>query len=179
MKSSCILALIVFSLAATLRAQKQEQNMLERIQNPKMEASQMQNKQFGNSAGFKATRFEAGAFSVSKSAPVKSFSSRSFFGIKNPWLGGKAADTTASAFANRKARESETSFFTKSAKTSTAIDADKSADFSATLPRSMSPRSTTVEPKAQGGVDQFTQNLNEDLSIDDVRALLNKGKEKP
>lgn len=153
--------------------------MLERIQNPKMEANQMQNKEFGSSTGIKATPFEAGAYNVSKSAPVKSFSSRSFFGIKNPWFGNKTADTAASTYANRKAREAETSFFTKSAQTSTARDARKSADFSETLPRSMSPRSTTVEPKAQGGVDQFTQNLSEDLSIDDVRALLNKGKEKP
>jgi hypothetical protein len=138
-------------------------------------ADPMQGKSF-DSGAYKAGKFEAGAFSGVKAAPAKEFTTRSFLGIKNPWLGKAVFDTKASPYAGQAARDGDK----KVATDSYAIKDYESAGKTSPLDQervleAVEQKKAVVEPKAQGGVDQFTQNLSKELSIDDVRKLLNKG----
>ncbi len=138
-------------------------------------ADRMQGKSF-NSGAFKAGKFDAGGFSGVKAAPTKEFATKSFLGIKNPWLGKTVFDTKASPFAEKADRDGDK----KVATDSYAIKGYNPADKTSPLDQervleAVEQKKAVLEPKAQGGVDQFTQNLTKDLSIDDVRKLLNKG----
>lgn len=129
----------------------------------------------GSSTGIKT--FNTDKYGGVKGASVKTYETRSFLGLKNPWFGRKVFDTNASSLAKRDARESRKEFETDAFETKKFATSDKSSkDASVEVPASAQPRPYLVAPKAQGGVSQFTQNLKKDLTIDDVRDLLNKGK---
>ncbi len=136
----------------------------------------MQNKSFSDSGAFRADKFETAAFQGAKSASTKEFSTKSFFGIKNPWLGKDVYDTRASTIADRSARESDKKLATDGYDVRAYDPAAKTSPLDEERVKEVvEQKVAVVEPKAQGGVDQFTQNLSKDLSIDDVRDLLNKG----
>lgn len=158
-----------------LVAQQQEAGMLERIQNPKMEASRMQDKAFTSSGGLQVKSFNTGAFTGAKSASTGEFKTKSFFGIRNPWFGRTVFETGSSTFANRAAREGAKSFDTSPFAVGANSAANRTAPIDKQLPNAVRPRETTLPAKSQGGVDRFTQNLSDDLTVDEVRALLNKG----
>jgi len=152
--------------------------MLERIHNPKLEANPMQNRSFTSSPGLKVKEFNAGAFTGSKSASTGEFKTKSFFGIRNPWFGSTVYKTDSSSFANRSARENSKGFDTAAfAVKANSASNQKSSLADEQLPNSVRPRETVLPSKAQGGVDRFTENLGDDLTVDEVRDLLNKGKQ--
>ncbi len=152
--------------------------MLERIQNPKMEASRMQDKAFTSSGGMQVKSFNTGAFAGSKSASTGEFKTKSFFGIRNPWFGRTVFETGSSTFANRGAREGSKSFDTSTFAVKENSAANRRSSLTdEELPDSVRPRETILPAKAQGNVDRFTQNLSDDLTVDEVRDLLNKGKQ--
>lgn len=177
MKISHVLPALIFATSSLGMAQEQEQNMLERIQNPTMEANRMHNKTFQGGTGIQVREFQTGAFTGNKSATTKEFTTRSFLGMRNPWFGEKVYDSRAASIANRSALEASNTFTTASFAVDANSSANRSADISATLTDSMKPREAAIPSTAQGSVDQFTQNLDRDLSIDDVRKLLNKGQQ--
>jgi len=173
-----IAVLCLFSPVALIFGQQQESGMLERIQNPKMEASKMQDKAFSSGGGMQVKSFNTGAFTGSKSASTGEFKTKSFFGIRNPWFGRTVFETSSSTFANRPAREGTKAFDTSAF----AVKANSAANRTSSLvdeelPNSVRPRETILPGKAQGSVDKFTQNLSDDLTVDEVRDLLNKGKQ--
>ena len=185
--SACLLALA----ASAAPAQQQEQGLLDRIDNKgkrallAMDGSSKMDPSLTSSLGkqrFGATSAEVKAFGTSsfgglKSASVKSYGTRSFLGVRNPWFGKKIFDTYASTAGGRSARESSQAFDTRKFAVNDFAPGTKPdlADAATTVPTAAQPRPFVVVPKAQGGVDRFTQNVHKDLSIDDVRDLLNKG----
>jgi hypothetical protein len=183
---------LVAITAATAFAQQQEQGLIERIDakgklaiqsmdgrsksNPAL-ASDLSNKGFTTSSASMKT-FSTSSFGGVKSAPIKTFETRSFFGVKNPWFGKKVFDTYASTATSRTAGEGNKKFQTEAFAVS-EYDKSSRKDLvdANTLPsQDTKPRPYLVQPKAEGGVSRFTENLHKDLSIDDVRDLLNKGR---
>ncbi len=191
MKRAPLIACL-FAAAMAAHAQQQEQGMMDRIDAnwrrgmQAMDAHSKPSKDLGTSftnktfetgaAGMKT--FSTSAFSGVKGAEVKTFETRSFFGVKNPWFGKKVFDTYASRATERSATDSSKQFQTDAF---AVRDYDKSskkdlADAGTALPSGAQPRPYLVAPKAEGGISRFTQNLQKDLTIDDVRDLLNKGR---
>lgn len=184
--------LFLLVLAGLARAQQQEAGMLQRIDlntkramqamdvNAKPDpslASPLAAKSYQASA-FNAKTFNAGAYSGTKSASTATFETRSFLGIKNPWFGKRVFATDANREAQKAARESQQAFRTQTFATREYDQGRKadSHDASAEVPVAAEPRPYLVPGKTQGAMDRYTENLHKDLTIDDVRDLLNKGK---
>jgi hypothetical protein len=178
--------------AGIARAQQQEPGMLERIDlntkramqamdaNAKSDpslASPLASKSY-KAGAFEAKTFSVGAFSGTKSASAGTFETRSFLGIKNPWFGKKVFATDANREAQKAARESQQTYRTQAFAVRKYEQAGKAdlRDATAELPSAAEPRPYLVPGKTQGAMDRYTENLHKDLSIDDVRDLLNKGK---
>jgi hypothetical protein len=131
------------------------------------------------SSAFSARTFDAGTFHGTRSATTGTYETRSFFGIKNPWFGRKVFATTSSSLTERDAPGADRAYrsgaftvkdYATAGKTDGMVD-------DAVLPSAAAPREYRgPERNKRNGIDQFTQNLSKDLTIDDVRDLLNKGK---
>jgi hypothetical protein len=183
----CLLALIGIA-----RAQEQEAGMLQRIDlntkramqamdasakpDPSL-ASPLAAKSF-QANSFNAKTFGTGSYAGAKSAASGTFETRSFLGIKNPWFGKKVFATDANRVAQKAARESSETFRTQTFAVR-EFDQSRKADAGAAaaeVPVAAEPRPYLVPGKTQGAMDRYTENLHKDLTIDDVRDLLNKGK---
>ena len=166
-------------LAATMaaHAQMQEQGLKERLGKwDPTQVSSFQNKNFGGST-FATKNFTANTYGGVKSAPIKAFETRSFLGIKNPWFGKRVFDTYASRVTDRSASEAEKKYQTDAFAVGEYAKAGQKdlVDASVVVPNAAQPRPYLTPPKTPGVMDQFTGNLHKDLTIDDVRELLNKG----
>jgi hypothetical protein len=131
-----------------------------------------------DAGGFSAKTFGAREFSGTKSASLKTYETRSFLGIRNPWFGNKVYATATNSVVNRTAQGAAESYQTDSFGVKDYDKASKKdlVDAGAQVPTTEKPRPYLVAPKAAGVMDRFTENLQTELSIDDVRDLLNKGK---
>jgi hypothetical protein len=169
-------------MAMAAHAQQQEEGLLQRIENAKPDSKKVN---FMQNKGFAATTYGTKAYGTAtygglKGADVKTFETRSFFGVKNPWFGKKVFDTYASRSADRKAKETGQKFQTDAFAVQAYEKGQKKdlVDASTVVPDAAKPRKYLgrEQPDKKDGVDKFTQNLSKDMSIDDVRDLLNKGK---
>lgn len=140
--------------------------------------SPLASRSFSTANGTGIKTFNTDGYGGVKEASVKTYQTRSFLGLKNPWFGRKVYETDSAEFAKRTAKESREQFKTDRFETNKFAAGEKPDLKAATaeVPTSAQPRPYLVAPKAQGGVDRFTENLKKDLTIDDVRDLLNKGK---
>lgn len=140
-------------------------------------ANPMQKMSF-DTASVGTKTFSTSQFTGVKEAGVKTFQTRSFLGIKNPWFGSKVYDTYATHLANQTARESSEQYKTQTYEVRDFEKGHKNdvRDTSAEVPTDTQPRQYLIPGKRQGALDRFTENLHKDLTIDDVRDLLNKGK---
>lgn len=166
--------------AGVALAQEQEKGMLERIQNVRPDSkvvNPMQNQAFA-AGGFATKKFGASEYGGIKSAGIKSFETHSFFGIKNPWFGRTVFETSAENLGKREARESRDQYKASAYTVQEFAKAGKPdlTDTATAVPTAAQPRPYLVPGKTQSGVDKFTQNLQKELTIDDVRDLLNKGR---
>jgi len=184
--------LFLLVLAGIARAQQQEAGMIQRIDlntkramqamdaNAKADpslASPLAAKSYQASA-FNAKSFNTGAYSGTKTASTGKFETRSFLGIKNPWFGQKVFATNTNREAQKAARESQQTYRTQTFAVR-EYDQSRKADLrdaSTEVPTAAEPRPYLVPGKTQGAMDRYTENLHKDLTIDDVRDLLNKGK---
>ncbi len=117
---------------------------------------------FERTAGVDGT-FQTGSYTMT----------RSFFGIKNPWLGGKVIDVKS---ANTKTdmvipnlqREVETKGL---ADNRAAFDASKKANLQEDP---VVTKTHTLRAGAQGAMDAFGEQAKKEMSIEDIREILNK-----
>lgn len=166
---------VVFLGCGALNAQVQERKLIDRIQNPdRTMASPMQGKSFGGTGAATSGAFHGAvrSFGGADKAAVKPFAvTRSFLGIKNPWIGAKvypAVDAPlgkggAKALVDRVFPAGEASVRAAPLGSQTTVSTDKSVP--------------TVEFSgkggAQGALDQITDRIHREMTIDDVRELLN------
>jgi len=163
--------------AASVYGQTQEKKLMDRIKRPDMEmSSPMQGKAFGGKTGSLALR-QAGeskdSYAGVRDAYIKDFPyTRSFLGIKNPWFGGKVYDSkTADTFSKSVIVNADREVPVRKAEASGYYDAAKGANFGSPV---VPVRQYIPQPSAQGAVNKITDKINNKMTIDEVRELLNK-----
>jgi len=169
---------IAFFLSVSLPvsgfSQTQEVKLVDRIMHPNMElGNPLQSKSFSgtSSVPIKSSSKAGKGFYGLKDAETKAFPfTRSFLGVKNPWFGGKVFATKKTAPLSK--------YDAKKAGTDKTTDvvayygATKSADY---FGSPVVPLSTFVpRPAAGGAVSRISDKINQKMTIDEVRELLNK-----
>jgi hypothetical protein len=159
----------------SLMAQQQERKLLERIQRPDMQLeSQFQSKSYSGSSGpnFKSSPLSKKSYGANESPLIKEFSgSRSFLGIKNPWFGQRVFAAKSASLISRTGFDPSKSYDDKQASTATYVAASKKANSSKTeVPQ----KPFLVQGGAQGAMQQISDKVKKEMTIDDVRELLNK-----
>lgn len=168
-------ALLAF-VAVTASAQQQESEMLRRILEPpgQGDVSALQDVSYGEGTSFESSSYAIREYPGAKEADTSTFATKSFLGIKNPWFGKSVVETPTAALADKSAAAGSRTFGTSEFATDSANRVDQEAEIRNVVPTA---RAVTLEQMTRDGdlgVSQFTQNLEKDLSIDEVRELLNK-----
>lgn len=163
--------LLAMLIAQAAHAQQQEQTMMDRIMKPNLEqANPMGSKSF-KGASFAAGSFQgAGAYNGLKTAPTKTFGTRSFLGIRNPWFGKKVYETSAARELTRYVL-SDKAYASRTVETRAAVEDGRT---SSQAGRAVETRSFLGRGKAQGALDAVNPAAQSALSIDQVRDVLNR-----
>ncbi len=168
------LALIaVLAMPVPLRAQQQERKLLDRIQRPNMELTNpMQAKSFEGGGGVKIKTASIGKtpYDAGKTANLKEFSgARSFLGIKNPWFGNRVFETKAAPLSG--AANLNSSFPVRDAASGEFSASDKKARVASS---DLNLRPFLISGKSAQGLDQISDKISKEMTIDDIREILNK-----
>lgn len=170
-----ISAVLLLLISATLCAQEQEKKLLDRIQRPDMQlGSPLQSKGFSGvtGAGVKTSSFANKTLVTSESGTVREFSgTRSFLGIKNPWFGKRSYESKEALLSTRMGLDISKSYALKPA----AIEPYAAASKKAQAAKSRVPsKPFLLQGEAQGALHQISDKVKKEMTIDDVRELLNK-----
>jgi hypothetical protein len=171
--------LLVFLSGATWAvAQEQERRLWDRLQNPDMtKESPIKPKPF-NSDSVSANPgnpVRAGVVQVRESSMAnRDAATKSFLGIKNPWFGNTVFDTGSSSLASREAREAVKDFAVGEPAAARAFP------FSKPAANEKKPEVATSafagRGTAQGSLDQITDKIKKEMTVDEIRDLLNKSR---
>jgi hypothetical protein len=169
-------AWLVVGFPLWVSAQQQERGLMDRLLRPDMElGSGMQDKEFSGGGGFAAGGSVDGSrtFGGTRDASTGEFSGmRSFLGIKNPWFGSKVFDAgEAPLFSSGMADTLLRGYDTRQAGTKAYRDAGREA---AVDGDGVAVREFVVRGAAQGSLDSITGRIHQEMTIDEVRELLNK-----
>ncbi len=168
------LLLTLLMAVSCLHAQQQEEHLLNRLLNSR-------DKKFANPLGEKSFQGtpdlmvrgaadQKQAYGDKKNFATETFSTRSFLGIKNPWFGNKVFNTKTDEDWSKKAlNDAGKKYKVEKAQVQEYYQAGKSAEMKDT---SLEVRNAPVKGAAQGSLDETKKNL----SIDDVRQILNKNR---
>lgn len=168
-------AAISLLVPASLPAQQQEKKLLERIQRPDMElGSTLQSKSYQGASGPKIQAYPVSdkTYGTSQSRNMKEFQgSRSFFGIKNPWFGQLTYEAKPASLSPRGGAELSKSYSVNPAALTSYAASSRSANSS----KPQVPLQPFLVPgEAQGAMQQISDRVKKEMTIDDVRELLNK-----
>jgi hypothetical protein len=145
--------------------------MMDRIMKPNMELANPMGAKSFKGASFSAGAFRgAGAYQGVKTAPTKTFGTRSFLGIRNPWFGKKVYQTSAARELTRYVL-SDKSFASRTVETMTASEEGRA---SRQTGRAVETRSFLARGKSQAALDAMNPAAQSALSIDQVRDVLNR-----
>ena len=164
------------ALPAFLGAQEQERKLIDRIQRPNTELTNpLQGKTFlgGGGVEMKEAATGRGAYAGVKSAPMKEFSgTRSFFGIKNPWFGNRVFETkSASLSGGGGLGKLDAAYPVRDAATQEFSSSEKKANLGTS---EVPVRPFLDRGESQGAFEQLTEKIHKEMTIDDIRELLNK-----
>lgn len=169
------LILFFFLSLAIAHCQTQERKLIDRILKPDMTLGSSFQDQAYEGAGVLSLRSLPDAkakFRGTRSADVGGFPlTRSFLGIKNPWFGGKVYDTKKAAFWARSLLDPDKKVPVKRAEAVEFYDAGKQANFGSPV---VPTRKYVPQGAAPGAVGQITEKIKKEMTIDEVRELLNK-----
>lgn len=168
----------VLVLAGAARAQEQERKMLDRIQRPDMNlSSPLQTKNYAGTGGLVIKNASLGekSFSGTKAASMQKFAgARSFLGIKNPWFGNRTYDARPAGLSSRGGlAKLDTGYEVKDAATRSFPSGSKSVPLNS---GSVAAGPFLNQGGAQGALDQITDKVKKEMTIDEVRELLNKNR---
>jgi hypothetical protein len=159
-------------------AQQDEKKLLERVlAKPDMsQINPMNGKKF-DSGGFLMKKAAAGASSflyTQKASPEKYQDVRSFLGIKNPWIGKKVYESgQASVWSKTLIRNQDTAYPAESVRAGKFHEAERRAS------RREQPFKTSpylAPGSAQGRLDQLSEQIDKNMTIEQVREILNKNR---
>jgi len=163
----------VLALPVPLRAQQQERKLLDRIQRPNMELTNpMQAKSFEGGGGMEMKSASIGKtpYDAGKTANLKEFSgARSFLGIKNPWFGNRVFETKAAPLSGTANLNS--SFPVRDAASAEFSASDKKARVASS---DLNLRPFLISGKSAQGLEQISDQISKEMTIDDIREILNK-----
>ncbi len=155
-------------------AQQQEKKLLERVTRPDMTlANPMQSRTFEGTGKLqsdkKANVSGRVGFADKTFIDDSSLKTRSFLGIKNPWFGNRVVDVRKARLEASVIPKAEAVYPVDKAE-DRKFDPGKAAVTSTEVPlRSFSPRGS-----AQGAIDSVSDTAKKDLTVDDIREILNK-----
>jgi hypothetical protein len=168
------IALSLFSIQP-LCAQEQEKKLLDRIQKPDMQlGNPLQSKAFAgvSGAGVKTSSFANKTHGTTQSGAYREFSgTRSFLGIKNPWFGQRSYDAKSALLSSRLGLDTSKSYALKPAATESFSDVSKKAN---ATKQPIPTKPFQVQGEVQGALQQISEKVKKEMTIDDVRELLNK-----
>jgi hypothetical protein len=168
---------LAFSLIVPLcaLAQQQEKTLMDRIQRPDMQlGSPLQSKSYEGTSDLKIKSATASSktYAVAGSANLKEFQgSRSFLGIKNPWFGERTYDAKTASLTTRGGGDLTKSYRVEQAAVSSYSASTRSANPSKP---EVPLKPFLVQGEAQGAMQQISDKVKKEMTIDDVRELLNK-----
>ncbi len=171
-----LISFLLIAFAASGRAQTQEVKLVDRVMKPNMElGNPLQNKVFsgGTLLGNKTSSSAANSYWGVKDARIKEYPlTRSFMGIKNPWFGNKVMETKNADFWSKSViKNADREVAVKRAEAVGFYDATKNANFgSPVVPTPV----FIPQASAPGAVSQIKDRINNKMTIDEVRDLLNK-----
>jgi hypothetical protein len=174
MKTSLVAATALMALPAFLPAQEQDRKLLDRIQRPDMELSNpMQKKAFEGGGGVRIREAPmARSYPSTKNAAAKEFAgTKSFFGIKNPWFGNRVFEAREAPLMARGGENLDAAYPVRDARVGDYKDSTKKAAIGDSVTEV---RPFLVPGGAQGGLDQISDKFRKEMTIDEVRELLNK-----
>lgn len=136
--------------------------------------SPLQSKSYQGEAGFKiqGSSVSDKTYGTSQSGNMKEFQgSRSFLGIKNPWFGQLTYNSKSASLSPRSGAELSKSYSVKSA----GVVPYAASSQSANLSKPKVPlQPFLIQGEAQGATQQISDKVKKEMTIDDVRELLNK-----
>ena len=159
-------------------AQHDEKKLLERLlAKPDMsQINPMNGKKF-DSGGFlmKKPATKSSSFSYMQKASTEKYTDvRSFLGIKNPWIGRKVYEPSqASVWSKTLIQNKDTTYPIKSASAGKFPGAERKAS------RPEQPVRTSpylAQGSAQGRLDQLSEQIDKNMTIEQVREILNKNR---
>jgi hypothetical protein len=161
---------------ATGFSQVQERKLMDRFLKPNMElGNPLQAKSFaeGRSVALRKASESRDSYAGVRDAYIKDFAyTRSFFGIKNPWLGGKLYDTKNASLLTKSALlNADREVPVKKAEAVGFYDATKSVNYGSPV---VPVRPFIPSPAAPGSVNTISDKITDKMTIDEVRELLNK-----
>lgn len=163
--------LLAMLFAAVAHAQQQEQTMMDRIMRPNLEQKNSMGEKPFTGSSFSTGKFRgAGAYSGVKEAPTKTFGTRVFLGIRNPWFGKKVYETAAARELTRYVL-SDKAYASRSMKTKAAPEEGRT---SWQAGRAVETRKFLGRGKSQNALDAASPAAQSALSIDQVRDVLNR-----
>ena len=173
-----LLLLSVLLLPAASFGQQQEQKLMDRMLKPDLQRGNfLQGKAYQPSGGvtLRQSSESQATFSGAKNAYMKDFPfSRSFLGIKNPWFGNKVYDSKkAGDWASTQMAGADRKFAARDVEAKGYFQEDKQMNYgSPVVPvRAFIPKGAT-----EGTVGQITEKISKDMTIDQVREILNKSR---
>lgn len=141
-------------------------------------ASSIGGKKFEGNGSFALREVNMGkdSFAVSENKMGKGFQTREFLGIKNPWFGKKVFSTgDAPLWAKSLPTKVDQAYEVKTEETKDFYQAGKE------MPLRSNPVATETKPflgkgSAQGAMDLMTEKVKKEMTVDEVRELLNKNR---
>lgn len=167
-----------FLAGACCLAQQEDKKLLERVlAKPDMSLMNPMNEKKFEGGGFLLKKNTDGAPSFvydQKLSIGKYRNVRSFLGLRNPWFGKRVYESSqASLWSKTLVANAETMVPVDSAKTEKFYQADKKAA------KHEEPVKTSVylgRGSAQGKLDQISDKIDKNMTIEEVRQLLNKNR---
>jgi len=123
-------------------------------------------------AGGKTGQSSAFRYDQKFSSP-KFEASRTFFGIKNPWFGRKTYDTGDASRWSKTLAGNDKKYPVEQAETKKAYQSDKKIETSRNV---VETKPFLGQPTAQGSISQINDKITKEMSIEEVRELLNKNR---
>ncbi len=156
-------------------AQSDDRKLMDRLLKPDLSKGKtdLQNKTF-ESSSLKIGKANLGepTFDADKKANTQVFETRSFLGINNPWFGKKVYKTDkASSWSKTVVQNVDRQYQVKDAETRQFFQAKKKVEEPAAP---MENKKATLQGTAQGALNAYSEKATRDLTIDDIRQLLNK-----
>lgn len=172
-----VLTILLLAVASAM-AQTQERKLMDRMLKPDLQRGNcFQGRAYNGGGGSMSIRTSSAAdrtFAGTKGANIKDFAfTRSFLGLKNPWFGNRVCETKdASTWSRSVVMNANKAVDVRKAEAvGSYYNSGKEARFGSPV---VPVRQFIPAPASPGAVSQITDKIKTNMTIDEIRDLLNK-----